>query len=65
MEVIDEFIEYKRFHKFTRETFIDEIRMMDDVAKQFDETPRLKLKDIEKATDTQLIKAHKFYWDKL
>lgn len=64
-EVADEFMEYKRFHKFTRERFLDEIKMMDDVAKEYNEKPRLKLKEIDKATDLQLIKAHKFYWDKV
>ena len=58
-------IEYQRTHKFTRETFIKEITMMHEVAVELKEKPRLKIKDIVTAPDLVLVKAHKFYWDKL
>lgn len=61
-------LDYQRDHKFEREKFIAQIRMMHKVSVDLNEKPRIKSKDIdnlESAPDIQLVKVHKFYWDKL
>ena len=66
MNLTEEIVtEYRRVHKFTREKFINEIRMMHEVSVFLKEKPRVKIGEIEKWTDFELVKGHKFYWDKL
>ena len=58
---------YMKEHKFERERFISEIRMMTKVSLELGEPKhcRLKIDMIERFSDQQLAKAHKFYWDQL
>lgn len=66
MDITEEqVIEYKRHHKFERDIFIEQIRMMHQVAVELREKPRIKIDEIEKWDDPKLIKAHRFYWNKL
>lgn len=57
--------EYRREHSFTREKFIEQIKMMHNVSVELNEKPRLKIDKLEERSDDALTKAHKFYWDML
>lgn len=61
----EEILNYKRHHKYDREKFITEITMMHEVAVEMKEKPRIKIARLNSATELELIKAHKFYWDRL
>lgn len=66
MELTDEqILDYKRHHNYTRDSFIKEVIMMHEVAIELREKPRLNINMLESTSELQLIKSHKFYWDKL
>jgi hypothetical protein len=59
---------YMQDHKFTREKFIEQIRMMHQVSKDVGESKEHRLNgtdQLEKLDDEQLVKVHMFYWKQL
>ena len=51
-------------HHFTREKFIEQIKMMHSVSEQLKEK-RVNIDGIDTWNDENLIKAHLFYWSQL
>lgn len=71
----DKVEQYKRFHKFTREQFIKDITMFDEICvrvgekglKIFQKIDSIKISvdNLHLLSDERLVKIHKYFWDNL